>query len=83
MEYNSRSEQYLDQILEDKKYHKVTVENRGEHLHLATRIQLDWCIEHCNSKFRDITIDASREHQTVRWYFESEEDATHFALRWA
>jgi hypothetical protein len=40
--------------------------------------KLTWCMEHCQNKFRDI-----KETNCRAWYFEKEEDATLFALRWA
>lgn len=40
--------------------------------------KLSWCLEHCQSKFRDVSFNGERV-----WYFNLEEDATLFALRWA
>ena len=40
--------------------------------------KLTWCLEHCQSKFRDISTSGERV-----WYFELEGDATLFALKWA
>jgi hypothetical protein len=40
--------------------------------------RLTWCLEHCQNKFRDIKLSKSRV-----WYFQNEEDATLFAMRWA
>lgn len=57
-------------------YHRVHIdategwENYGD--------TLSWCLEHCKGKFRDI-----RNINGVDWYFEYEEDATLFALRWS
>jgi hypothetical protein len=38
---------------------------------------LTWCLEHCRGKFRDL-----KHGDGFIWYFELEEDATMFALRW-
>lgn len=40
--------------------------------------KLTWCMEHCQSKFRDI-----REDNCRAWYFQSEQDASMFAMRWS
>ena len=40
--------------------------------------KLTWCMEHCNQKFRDI-----KENDCRAWYFQSEQDATMFALKWS
>lgn len=40
--------------------------------------KLVWCLEHCQSKFRDI-----KDYDTVIWYFQNEQDATLFAMKWA
>ena len=40
--------------------------------------KLNWCMEHCSSKFRDI-----REPNCRAWYFQNEHDATMFAMKWA
>jgi hypothetical protein len=40
--------------------------------------KLTWCMEHCQSKFRDI-----RESRCRAWYFQNEQDASMFAMRWA
>jgi hypothetical protein len=40
--------------------------------------KLTWCLEHCQSKFRDL----SDQHGRI-WYFQNEHDATMFAMRWA
>jgi hypothetical protein len=40
--------------------------------------RLTWCLEHCQNKFRDIKLSKSRV-----WYFQNEEDATLFAMKWA
>lgn len=61
----------LMKILES--YHVVRL---SEDMDFAEK--LTWCMEHCQSKFRDI-----RESNCRAWYFEKEEDATMFAMRWA
>ena len=61
-------------------YHKVHIdptenskggwENYGD--------TLSWCLKHCQGKFRDV-----KQGDGLDWYFEIEEDATIFALKWA
>jgi hypothetical protein len=40
--------------------------------------KLTWCLEHCQSKFRDLSEIDGRA-----WYFQNEQDATMFAMKWA
>lgn len=40
--------------------------------------KLIWCLEHCQSKFRDI-----KENEGRAWYFQNEQDATMFAMKWS
>ena len=40
--------------------------------------KLTWCLEHCQCKFRDLSDTGGRA-----WYFQNEQDAALFALRWA
>lgn len=40
--------------------------------------KLTWCLEHCRHKFRDIKIAKGRV-----WYFQNEQDASMFALKWS
>lgn len=40
--------------------------------------KLTWCLEHCQSKFRDISEQNGRA-----WYFQNEQDALIFAMKWA
>jgi hypothetical protein len=41
--------------------------------------KLTWCLEHCQNKFRDLA-----EGNGYRaWYFENEQDATMFAMKWS
>jgi MoaA/NifB/PqqE/SkfB family radical SAM enzyme len=40
--------------------------------------KLSWCMEHCQSKFRDIC-----ESDCRAWYFQNAQDASMFAMRWA
>jgi hypothetical protein len=54
-------------------YHKVLISDNSQYPE-----KLSWCLEHCRSKFRDI-----KHNDGMYWYFELEEDATMFALRWA
>ena len=39
---------------------------------------LTWCLEHCQSKFRDM-----QESKGRAWYFQNEQDAVMFAMKWA
>jgi len=40
--------------------------------------KLTWCLENCQNKFRDLSDPNGRA-----WYFQSEQDATLFAMRWS
>ena len=40
--------------------------------------KLTWCMEHCQHKFRDI-----KESNCRAWYFQDEQDAAMFAMRWS
>jgi len=40
--------------------------------------KLDWCFEHCNGSFRDISYN----NGTTVWYFEDSADAVLFAISW-
>jgi hypothetical protein len=40
--------------------------------------KLTWCLEHCQNKFRDLSDPSGRA-----WYFQNEQDASMFAMRWA
>jgi len=40
--------------------------------------RLTWCLEHCQSKFRDIQMVKGRV-----WFFQNEKDATMFAIKWS
>jgi len=40
--------------------------------------KLCWCMEHCAGKFRDVVRSDKRV-----WYFQNENDATMFALKWS
>jgi hypothetical protein len=54
-------------------YHSVLITNDIEYSE-----KLTWCLEHCQSKFRDLSDQDGRV-----WYFENEHDATMFAMKWA
>ena len=54
-------------------YHPVSLIDEGNYSE-----RLTWCLEHCQNKFRDIKLARSRV-----WYFQNEEDATLFAMKWA
>ena len=40
--------------------------------------KLTWCLEHCQKKFRDLSNSTGRT-----WYFENEQDAMMFAIKWS
>ena len=40
--------------------------------------KLTWCLENCQNKFRDLSDSNGRA-----WYFQNEQDAMLFAMRWA
>jgi hypothetical protein len=56
-------------------YHKVRLETAQSKENYGDK--LTWCLEHCRGKFRDLKYGDGMD-----WYFEREEDATLFALRW-
>lgn len=39
--------------------------------------KLTWCLEHCQNKFRDLSDPNGRA-----WYFQNEQDAAIFAMKW-
>jgi hypothetical protein len=41
-------------------------------------LKLTWCLENCQDKFRDLSDPNGRA-----WYFQNEQDAAMFAMRWA
>lgn len=55
-------------------YYPVSIDDDDENY----SEKLTWCLEHCQNKFRDI-----RHTDTRIWYFQNEQDATIFALRWS
>ncbi len=61
----------LMKILES--YHTVRLEKDDDFAE-----KLTWCLEHCQSKFRDI-----KESNCRAWYFQNEQDASMFAMRWS
>jgi hypothetical protein len=40
--------------------------------------KLTWCLESCQGKFRDLSEQNGRA-----WYFQNEQDATMFAMKWS
>lgn len=40
--------------------------------------KLAWCLEHCQSKFRDLSESKGRT-----WYFKNQQDAVLFSLKWS
>ncbi len=66
----TRDEKLMDLLAT---YHPVTLTEEGNYSE-----RLTWCLEHCQSKFRDIKMSDSRV-----WYFQNEQDASMFALKWS
>jgi hypothetical protein len=62
----------LMKILES--YHVVRLDEHKDDFNQ----KLIWCLEHCSGKFRDI-----RESEQRAWYFQHEQDATLFAMKWS
>ena len=54
-------------------YHVVRLTNDDNYNDMLT-----WCLEHCQNKFRDI-----QESRGRAWYFQNEQDASMFALKWS
>jgi len=40
--------------------------------------KLAWCLENCNCKFRDLSVADGRA-----WYFQDDQDAMIFTMRWS
>lgn len=40
--------------------------------------KLTWCLANCQNKFRDLSDSNGRA-----WYFQNEQDASMFAMRWS
>ena len=57
-------------------YFKVSLNEKGTKEFAE---MLCWCLEHCESKFRDIP---NMRYNRRDWYFEKESDALMFSLRW-
>jgi hypothetical protein len=70
-ENDLKTDSRLMELLES--YHAVLITNDIEFSE-----KLTWCLEHCQSKFRDLSDQNGRV-----WYFENEKDATLFAMKWA
>ena len=70
-ENDLRADERLIALL--KTYHAVHVGNDIEFSE-----KLTWCLEHCQNKFRDLSEQDGRV-----WYFQNEQDATMFAMKWA
>lgn len=56
-----------------KDYHVIQLETDDDY-----NEKLTWCLEHCQNKFRDISQSRGRS-----WYFQNEQDATMFSLKWS
>jgi hypothetical protein len=53
-------------------YHVVRLEYDTNYNSILT-----WCLEHCQNKFRDMQETRGRS-----WYFQNEQDAIMFAMKW-
>ena len=70
-ENDLKADARLMELLES--YHAVLIHNDIEFSE-----KLTWCLEHCQGKFRDLSDQCGRI-----WYFENEQDATMFAMKWS
>ena len=68
-EHHLNTDERLMTLLE--KYHVVRMDDSD------FPEKLTWCLEHCQSKFRDLSEQGYRA-----WYFENDQDAAMFALKW-
>ena len=66
----TRDEKLMDLLAS---YHPVTLEDEDNYSE-----KLTWCLEYCQGKFRDIKMTQNRV-----WYFQNEQDATMFAMKWS
>ncbi len=71
-EHDLNQDEKLMQILEN--FHVIRIEND-----LDFSEKLSWCLEHCQNKFRDLAVGTGHR----AWYFENEQDATMFAMKWS
>jgi hypothetical protein len=70
-ENDLRADERLMEVLDS--YHAVHVKNDYDFSE-----KLTWCLENCQSNFRDL----SDSHGRV-WYFQNDQDATRFAIKWS
>ena len=68
--FDMTKDQHLMKLLET--YHKIHIDSINEYNKM-----LVWGLEHCQHKFRDIKVAVG-----IDWYFESEQDAMLFAIKW-
>ena len=54
-------------------YHVVRLEYDTNYNDILT-----WCLSHCQNKFRDM-----QESRGRAWYFQNEQDAIMFAMKWS
>ena len=69
-EEHLKVDQRLMQLLDN--YHAIVLKDDD----FAEK--LTWCLENCQSKFRDLSDPNGRA-----WYFQNEQDAMLFAMRWS
>jgi len=65
-----RKDEHLMKLLET--FHKVHLDDTERYSE-----KLAWCLEVSQGKFRDIKYGDGMD-----WYFENEQDATMFAMKW-
>ena len=69
-EEHLKVDQRLMQLLES--YHVIVLKDED------FSEKLTWCLESCQNKFRDLSDPNGRA-----WYFQNEQDAMMFSMRWA
>ena len=62
-------------MIDTRLYHSVPVEITDENFPK----HLDWCFENCSGHFRDLRVQSGKR----TWYFELEQDALLFSLKWS
>jgi len=68
----SRTKPHKDILEALQDYHVVRLEGDNDY-----NAKLVWCLEHCQNKFRDL-----RDGDQRAWYFQNDQDAVMFAMRW-
>lgn len=71
-EHHLMQDERLMQVLEN--FYTIRLDND-----IDFSEKLTWCLEHCQNKFRDL----AQGNGCRIWYFENEQDAAMFAMRWS